>query len=91
MKFLRFFLPLCAVALGACQSMPYSTGIYTKFRVTNYRGDLVADWIAEGPYHAVGDGYEIKAVERTSGPHAACLKPMSIAARSKSLKRAGSR
>ncbi len=61
-KLSPFVLAGFALALASCQTS------YTKFRVTNYRSDLVADWIAEGRYRKVGTGYEIKAVERTSGP-----------------------
>jgi hypothetical protein len=39
--------------------------------VTNYRGELVADWIAEGPIRKMDNGFHIKAVQRTSaGPGA---------------------
>ena len=62
MKLTRFLLGACAFSLLACQTQ------YTKFRVTNYRSELVADWIAEGGYRKAGTGYRIKAVERTSGP-----------------------
>lgn len=61
MRFLRLLPIAAALLLSACQT-------YTKFRVTNYRGDLIAEWIAEGDVDRVGPGYKIKAVERTSGP-----------------------
>jgi hypothetical protein len=58
-------LPLLVfLCLAGCQT----TAKYTKFRVTNYRGELVADWIAEGSFRKVDKGYQIKAIERTSGP-----------------------
>ena len=54
------FLPLLAFAfLTGCQT-------YTKLTVTDYHGDCVADWIAEGSVRKVEQGYAIKAVERRS-------------------------
>ena len=41
---------------------------YTLFRVTNPRGELLAEWIAEGVWWRSGDGYEIRAVQHRSGP-----------------------
>jgi hypothetical protein len=67
-KSFRFLLPAAVLALSACQALPLYSSAYTHFRVTNYRGDLIADWVAEGSYRRFGDAYEIKAVERTSGP-----------------------
>ena len=56
------FLPLLAfVFLTGCQT-------YTKLTVSDYHGDRVADWIAEGSVKKVEQGYAIKAVERHSGP-----------------------
>ena len=56
------FLPLLAlVFLTGCQT-------YTKLSVTDDQGDRIADWIAEGSVKKVEQGYEIKAVERHSGP-----------------------
>jgi len=61
----RFFMPLvAALAMTACETAPY----YTKFRVTNVRGELIADWTAEGPFRKIESGYRIKAIERTSAP-----------------------
>jgi hypothetical protein len=69
-KFL--LLPACACLLAACETLPVSSAPiqYTHFRVTNNRGELVADWIAEGPYRNAPPpgGYLVKAVERLSGP-----------------------
>ena len=62
MSFSRLCLLVIGVFLAGCQTT------YTKFRVTNYRSELIADWIAEGGYSKVGTGYKIKAVERTSAP-----------------------
>lgn len=56
------FLSLFAFAfLTGCQT-------YTKFTVTDHQGERIADWIAEGSVKKVEQGYEIKAVERHSGP-----------------------
>jgi len=68
-KFLHLLLlSLFAVlAMSGCQT-PRRQAEYTKFQVTNYRNELVATWIAEGPTRRVGDGFKIRAVERTSGP-----------------------
>jgi hypothetical protein len=41
---------------------------YTKFRTTNYRGELTAEWTARGFYYPVSGGYRINAIERISGP-----------------------
>ncbi len=60
-NFPRLSLLAAALLLTGCQT-------YTKLRVTNYRGDLVADWVAEGHVSKRGPVYKIKAVERTSPP-----------------------
>jgi hypothetical protein len=39
---------------------------YSRVRVTNPRGELIADYIAEGRVRRTERGYEFKAVERTS-------------------------
>jgi len=59
----RFAWPLAVLMLSACC---HST--YTRLRVTNPRGELIADWVAVGPIYPVGRGYRIIAVERISGP-----------------------
>lgn len=64
MRRFRVLAILALLCFAGCQT----TRTYTKFRVTNYRGELVADWIAEGPFRRVDNGYQVKAVERTSGP-----------------------
>ena len=66
--FLRLCLLFAALASAACQTSTSRNARYTKFRVTNYRGELVADWIAEGRFRKVDNGFRIKAVERTSAP-----------------------
>ncbi len=73
MKALSFLLLAGVLFVTGCQSpradSKGSQTEFTKFRVTNYRGDLIADWVAEGKYQKTDrDGYLIKAVERTSGP-----------------------
>ncbi len=56
------FLPLLAfILLTGCQT-------YTKLSVTDYHGDRVSDWIAEGSVEKAEQGYAINAVERRSGP-----------------------
>jgi len=61
---LSSLLPIVAAALllSGCQNS------FTKFRVTNYRDELVAEWIARGYVVPLERGYGITAVERTSGP-----------------------
>ena len=39
-----------------------------RVRVTNLRGELVADWVAEGAVTRTARGYQFRAVERTSAP-----------------------
>lgn len=41
---------------------------YTKFRATNLRGELIAEWTGRGLFYPVSGGYRINAVERISGP-----------------------
>ena len=63
MNLFRFAGPLAALTLLAgCQSN------YTRLRVTNPRGERIADWVAIGPIVPVDNGYRITAVERISGP-----------------------
>ena len=66
-KSLRFSLVVGLAVLTGCQSLPFTAPHYTHFRVTNYRGELIADWTAEGDYGRVGPAYKIKAVERIVG------------------------
>jgi hypothetical protein len=64
-------LTLCAFLflLCGCQVSPWgSSESYTKLRVTDYRGRLIAEWVAVGAVHPVDGGYRIRAVERLSGP-----------------------
>lgn len=41
---------------------------YTKFRATNPRGEMIAEWTSRGFFYPVSGGYRITAVERISGP-----------------------
>ncbi len=51
----------CLLALAGCQTK------YTQFRVTNLRGEVIADWVAAGKYSKDREGYQIHAVQRISG------------------------
>jgi hypothetical protein len=63
---LRFLAPLAALMLLAgCQT---SSTIFTKLRVTNYRDEVISEWVARGPIFPIERGYRITAVERISGP-----------------------
>jgi hypothetical protein len=59
------FLPLFALlALAGCQTT------YTRLTVTNFDGERVSDWVAEGPVRRTEQGYAIRAVERSvEGAH----------------------
>jgi hypothetical protein len=57
------FLALVALLPGCAGS----TG-YTKFRSSNLRGEMLAEWTARGFYYRTTSGYRITAVERISGP-----------------------
>jgi hypothetical protein len=71
-KFLRLLLPLFFVALLAgCAFGPIATGSkhYQRVRVTNFRGQLVSEWIALGHISRTDtNGYRFRAVQRVSGP-----------------------
>ncbi len=41
---------------------------YTRLTVTDLRGDIVSEWIAEGRVKKADQGYTIKAVERHTAP-----------------------
>ena len=63
MKFPRTILLLAALFLTAgCTSHRY-----TKLRVTNHRGEVIAEWVARGYVSRSAQGYRITAVERQSG------------------------
>jgi len=63
-------LPLLAVLIlvTGCQTLTSRSSKFTKLRVTNHRGELVAEWIAKGAVSSTERGYNIRAVERLSGP-----------------------
>ncbi len=65
-----FFLPLIIATLAGCATSPWPRHAhYHRVRVTNYRGELIADWIAIGPVVRTGENsYRLRAVERFSGP-----------------------
>jgi hypothetical protein len=67
---LRVALLILVLTVAGCHTAADTTSAtqYMKLRVTNYRGELVADWIAEGPVQKTDNGYRIKAIERTSPP-----------------------
>ncbi len=62
MKLSRLFL-LCAFLVF----LPGCIG-YTKFRATNVRGEMIAEWTGRGLFYPVSGGYRITAVDRISGP-----------------------
>lgn len=71
-KFSRFLLllSLCAILAG-CETPLVVTHPWPKtyrlVRVTNPRGELIADWVAEGGVWQTPRGYRFRAVERTTG------------------------
>ena len=66
MKSLHFIWPLLALALlGGCCAVRET---YTELRVTNPRGELIADWIARGCIWKIEEGWRVTAVQRTDGP-----------------------
>ena len=67
MKLLRLVWPLVALPIvTGCES--YGHHHYTHLRVTNPRGEVIADWVATGHVSHVDEGYRITALERTDGP-----------------------
>jgi hypothetical protein len=65
----RILLSLCLLISG-CAAWPRD-GLfgprYTFFRVSDVRGEVITEWIARGWYFREGDGYQIVAIQRTSG------------------------
>jgi len=64
---LSFLLSLLCLAIAGlllcgCQNS------FTRFQVTNYRNELIAEWVARGYVEPLERGYGITAVERISGP-----------------------
>jgi hypothetical protein len=70
------YAPLLAIALLAgCENTSFrkesSQNKYTKITVSDPSGDVISEWIAEGPVKKADQGYTIHAVERrTPGPYA---------------------
>lgn len=67
MKFPRL-LALAALLLVAGCATARHEGRYTKLRVTDEEGNLVAEWVAKGYLLPVDRGYRITAIERISAP-----------------------
>jgi hypothetical protein len=66
-KSLHLIWPLLALPfVSGCECFWGHT--YTELRVTNPRGELIADWIAHGYIWKVEEGWRITAVQRTDGP-----------------------
>ena len=72
MKFLRPLVVVLAVLLFAGCVTPLGRSKvrhhYRKVTVTDYRGNLVAEWIAEGKVLRRGAGYRFVAVQRITAP-----------------------
>ncbi len=72
MNSLRSFFLLAVVLLSAGCVTPVGRSKfpehYRKITITDYHGNLVAEWIAEGNVPRRGEGYAFKAVQRTSAP-----------------------
>ena len=64
--FVAAFLPLLAGGCS-CYDSQCHDGEYTELRVTNPRGEMIADWVAHGHVAHTETGYRITAVERTDG------------------------
>ncbi len=56
-----------ALLLPGCSS-PQTSNQYTAVRVSTYRGEIIAEYIARGSVVPVEGGVKIHAVERRSGP-----------------------
>jgi hypothetical protein len=72
-KFFQTLFPLLALLLlNGCAATPIGRPVYhenyRRITVTDYRGKLVAEWIAEGNVWRRGQGYRFRAVQRISGP-----------------------
>jgi hypothetical protein len=64
MKCLPLFALLALLVLAGCQTT------YTRLTVTNFDGELVSEWVAEGPVRKTEQGYAVRAVERSvEGAH----------------------
>jgi hypothetical protein len=64
---LKVLLALGSVLLlPACTSRQTSPN-FTALRVSTYRGETIAEYVARGPIESVEGGFKIHAVERHSG------------------------
>lgn len=69
------YAPLLAIALLAgCENTSTrketSASKYTRLTVTDPTGDVISEWMAEGPVKKDDQGYTIHAIERrTPGPY----------------------
>ena len=59
-------LPLIAGCESGHADYPHHPH-YTQLRVTNPRGEVIADWVAKGHVAHTETGYSITAVQRTDG------------------------
>jgi hypothetical protein len=68
----KYALLLAFLSLAGCETTKQDNELfpkkYTKFTVTDPSGDLISEWIAEGRFKKSDQGYEIRAIERRSGP-----------------------
>ena len=74
MRTVNYAILLAIALLAGCENTSTrnetSTAKYTKISVTDPSGDLISEWIAEGPVKKADQGYTIHAVERrTPGPY----------------------
>jgi hypothetical protein len=64
-------LSLLLCGFTACQTEPGRETFRPRYycvQVTDYRGHLVAEWVAHGSVTRTERGYAFEAVERVSGP-----------------------
>jgi hypothetical protein len=63
---------LAVLCLTSCQTYPGDLKSdhyhYFLIRNTDYRGEVVADWIAQGPVVRTPEGYKFHAVEHDTAP-----------------------
>lgn len=67
MKFPRLLALVALLLVTGCVTDQQESK-YTKLRVTDEQGDLIAEWVAKGYVLRVDKGYRITAVERLSAP-----------------------
>jgi hypothetical protein len=68
MKFPHLVALLALLLLASGCATSSHPNRYTKLRVTDHHGELIAEWVAKGYVMPVEKGYRITAVERLSGP-----------------------